>query len=214
MVKDKLPEIWRKNFLNFIRYRHLSRALTTIGINKGDLNEWAKIMTEIAIATCKSLSWSIAAEGHVCDILPISSHKYLDLDIMAFDHTSRSDWKYPIAIIELESSQRDYDVAYSFWKLMSVRSYFRVLYCYRPRKSKGVELIHELEQEVWRALDLEDRLITKGIILVVVGGYERIATIPHTFFQWWVLNKDTGWFEPMPEEDVNLLGMKYLHRKT
>ena len=162
----------------------------------GQLGTWTKLMTDLVVATCGQMGWAAAAKDHPSEKHPVSRHEYLALDVMAFRNAGRP-WEFPVAIMELENSQRDEYIAYSLWKVLCVRAGLRAVYCYRRDAASGAPLIQYLEREVVRAMDVDSRGSLSGDTLVVIGNRGESETFPDGFFRWWQLDRDTGHFRRM-----------------
>ncbi|MBN1921822.1 MAG: hypothetical protein JW892_11290 [Anaerolineae bacterium] len=162
----------------------------------GRLGAWTAALTDVVVETCATVGWQAAAKGHPLDLLPEVRHEYLSLDVMAFPATG-GDWRFPIAVMELENSRDDTRIAYSLWKVLCVRAALRVVFCYRPRAEQGAALVHYLGTEVVGALPIPERMALCGGTLVVVGSRGDVATFPYGFFKWWVLDKNVGAFAPL-----------------
>lgn len=97
--------------------------------------------------------------------------------------------------MELENQSREDVIAYSLWKLLSVRATLRVLFCYRKEASLAGSLKTHLQDEVVGAMDLGTRAALEGNTLLVIGRRAEAETFPHGFFAWWQLDVNTGRFE-------------------
>lgn len=160
------------------------------------LADWTDLLTQTVVQTCSRLSWRANAKGHENLHLPVRRKEYLSLDVMAFaGEVAREQWAYPVAVFELENSQRDELVAYAFWKMLMVRTRLRVLFCYRPEADALPALIRHLRASVVEAMDLTDRLSLTGEILIAAGSRAEAETFPYGFFRWWRLNSSTGMVE-------------------
>ncbi|MBE7497141.1 MAG: hypothetical protein HS117_19540 [Verrucomicrobiaceae bacterium] len=163
---------------------------------EGKLGPWTKHLTASCVQACEELSLRASAKGHKLDLLPVARSEYLSLDVVAFPETGRK-WRFPSLIAELENRQ-DFDfIAYSLWKILSVRAGLRVLFCYRNEEGKAGELVRKLKTEVIDALGTQSRLEMDGETLVVVGTRTESGTFPYGFFSWWRLNAGTGIFNPL-----------------
>jgi len=97
--------------------------------------------------------------------------------------------------MELENQTREDAIAYSLWKVLSVRATLRVLFCYRKEASQAAPLKAHLQNEVVEAMDLGTRATLDGHTLLVIGRRAEAETFPHGFFAWWQLDANTGRFE-------------------
>src|SRR5881392_1495330 len=86
-----------------------------------NLGAWTKALTGAAVATCEAVGWKASAKGHKTELLPIHRSEYLGLDVMAFPKGERR-WRFPVAVMELENSSREDQIAYSLWKVLSANA--------------------------------------------------------------------------------------------
>jgi len=163
---------------------------------KGMLRQWTRLMTSAVVETCESLGWSASARDHKLELLPVAQSEYLALDVMAFGDGEKR-WRFPKAVIELENSLKDDRIAYSLWKVMSVRADLRVVICYRRTGNEASALVHFLGQEVVQAMGLAGRASLEGETMIVVGSRDEAQQFPYGFFKWWQLNTNTSRFHPM-----------------
>jgi len=77
-----------------------------------NLGAWTRALTEAAIRTCSGLGLMASAKGHKLELLPIHRSEYLALDVMAFAEGEKR-WRFPVAVMELENSAREDQIAYS-----------------------------------------------------------------------------------------------------
>jgi hypothetical protein len=158
------------------------------------LMPWTKALTSAAVDACTRLGWNASAKGHESELLPVSRGEYLGLDVIAFARGERR-WRFPLAVMELENQAREDAIAYSLWKLLSVRAALRVLFCYRKEASQAGPLKTHLQDEVIGSMDLGTRAVLEGHTLLVIGRRAEAETFPHGFFAWWQLDANTGRFE-------------------
>ena len=135
-----------------------------------------------------------SAKGHKLELLPIQRSEYLALDVMAFAEGEKR-WRFPVAVMELENSTREDQIAYSLWKVLSVRSELRIVFCYRRNGEEIPALIRHLREEVVEAMGLAGRVKLEGATLLVVGSRSESGTFPFGYFGWWSLDTNTGRFE-------------------
>jgi hypothetical protein len=162
----------------------------------GRLGDWTAALTAVVVETCEAAGWQVAAKGHPLALLPESRHEYLSLDVMAFP-AEGGDWRFPIAVMELENSRDDARIAYSLWKVLCVRAALRIVFCYRPQAEQGAALVHRIGAQVVGALSIPERMTLQGETLVVIGSRGDAATFPYGFFKWWLLDKNAGAFAPL-----------------
>ena len=191
-MEQNLDEQWRVAFLQTVQQHERARPLRDAAL-EGRLGAWTKELTAVVVSTCRALGWQASAKGHRLELLPVSGSEYLSLDVMAFPE-GKTRWRFPIAVFELENSQKDDRVAYSLWKLLTVRTDLRIVFCYRRSAAKGSALIRSLQEEVIEAMGLAGRMKLEGQTLVVVGSYDSSETFPYSFFKWWRFENNTGTF--------------------
>lgn len=85
-------------------------------------------MTDAAVRTCSALGLMASAKGHKLELLPIRRSEYLVLDVMAFAEGPNR-WRFPTVVMELENNAREDQIAYSLWKVLSVRAELRIVFC-------------------------------------------------------------------------------------
>jgi hypothetical protein len=140
------------------------------------------------------MGWRASAKGHLLKLLPIARCEYLGLDIVAFAENDTR-WLFPTAVVELENSSRQDQVAYSLWKVLCVRAALRLVFCYRRQPEDAPKLVRHLRQEVIGAMGLDGRVSLDGQTVVVVGTRDDAGTFPYGFFTWWALDPNTGAFD-------------------
>ncbi len=195
MNSINLPMEWRASFFSILESDPRANLLKEASLN-ADLDTWTKLLTGIVADSCNALGWTIAAKGHRCKSLPISRSEYLSLDIMAFSD-EMVEWKFPIALFELENSRDPDYVSYALWKLLCVRAPLRVLFCYRPTPKQGSDLVSLLNREVIQPMPIEERVKVDGSLILCVGNRHHAGTFPYDFFRWWNFDKNTGNFTRM-----------------
>ncbi len=161
----------------------------------GDLSTWTRVLTEAVVGSLTDLGYACAAKGHRCGVLPVARQEYLGQDVMAFD-AGEVGWRTPAATIELENARRASRIAYSLWKVLSVRAPLRAVFCYRPDLRAGAELVAELARSVIGPLPIAERMALGGETLVVVGTRGDAASFPYSFFRAWMLDPNTAEFRP------------------
>ncbi len=160
----------------------------------GRLTPWTTALTAASVEACQRLGWRASAKGHHAKLLPVSRGEYLNLDVMAFG-SGESRWRFPLAVMELENQTREDFIAYSLWKLLSVRAELRVLFCYRKEAAEAAPLRKHLQEQVVEALGIGGRVALEGRTLLVIGRRAEVETFPNGFFSWWELETNTGRFE-------------------
>ena len=188
-----LPNRFRAALLGTLREETYAESLRAAAL-AGRAAGWTKALTSASVQTCQNLGWRASAKGHHADLLPVSRGEYLALDVMAFG-PGENRWRFPMAIMELENQTREDFIAYSLWKLLSVRAELRVLFCYRKEAAEAGPLRKHLQDEVVAALGIGNRVALEGSTLLVIGRRGEAETFPHGFFAWWQLDANTGRFE-------------------
>ncbi len=191
-MKD-LYEKWQSAFLENVQRHRNAGQLREAAIN-GQLGKWTKALTSVVVTTCGTMGWTASAKGHQADFMPVSRGEYLGLDVLAFDG-STNQWKFPVAVMELENSRSNDHICYSLWKVLCIHTELRIVFCYRQDSYQGPELVRFLRDQVLQALSIEERMALKGATIVVVGSRNESATFPYGFFKWWRFDKNTGTFE-------------------
>lgn len=166
---DDLPTRFRAALMEIFRDDIHAGPLRDAAL-VGRMMTWTKALTSASVNACVRLGWSASAKGHSSELLPVNRGEYLGLDVIAFAPGERR-WRFPLAVMELENQAREDVIAYSLWKLLSIRATLRVLFCYRQEASQAGSLKKHLQDEV------------------------VAETFPHGFFAWWQLDANTGRFE-------------------
>jgi hypothetical protein len=186
---------WREALLHAVQQHGYAGALKDASLS-GTLGQWTKLLTAAVVETCESMGWQASAIGHKLELLPVAMSEYLALDVTAFGDGIKL-WRFPKAVVELENSLKDDRIAYSLWKVLSVRADLRVVICYRKTSDEASALVHHLGQEVVQAMGLVGRASLHGETLVVVGSRNEADVFPYGFFKWWRLDTNTGRFHLM-----------------
>jgi len=192
-MEDGIASRWYAEFMQTVGLHENSIALRDAAL-KAQLAEWTRALTKIVITTCERLQWRGAAKGHTSKILPVPRQEYLGLDVVAFEPSGDRRWRFPVAVFELENSVTDDRVAYSLWKVLCLRAQLRVVFCYRKDPPQGSRLIRHLSAEVAQAMDVAERSLLSGEVLVVVGSRSDAKTFPYGFFKDWVFDPNVGRF--------------------
>lgn len=190
---DGLVARFRETFFAVVQADELAGELKQAA-SAANLGAWTWALTEAAIRTCAGLGLMASAKGHKLELLPIHRSEYLALDVMAFAEGEKR-WRFPVAVMELENSAREDQIAYSLWKVLSVRAELRIVFCYRKNGDEIPALIRHLRDEVVEAMGLAGRVKLEGATLLVVGSRSESGTFPFGYFGWWSLDTNTGRFE-------------------
>lgn len=190
---DALVTRFRESFFAVVQGDDLAAELKQAAA-KANLGAWTRALTEAAVRTCRAIGLIASAKGHKLELLPIPRSEYLGLDVMAFAADEKR-WRFPVAVMELENSPREDQIAYSLWKVLSVRADLRIVFCYRKNGDRIPALLRHLREEVVAAMGLAGRVQLEGATLVVVGSLSESGTFPYGYFGWWSLDTNTGKFE-------------------
>lgn len=190
---DGLVARFRETFFAVVQADELAGDLKQAA-SAANLGAWTRAHTEAAIRTCAGLLAS--AKGHKLELLPIHRSEYLALDVMAFAEGEKR-WRFPAAVMELENSARENQIAYSLWKVLSVRAELRIVFCYRRNGEQIPALLRHLREDVVEAMGLAGRVKLEGATLLVVGSRSESGTFPFGYFGWWLLDTNTGRFEQL-----------------
>lgn len=193
VTQDDIKECFREAFLKALLIDEHANLLKQAAQTQR-LGAWTRELTAVTVLTCRRLDWKASAKGHRLELLPLSMCEYLGIDVVAFPEGQKR-WRFPAAVIELENSQHEDRVAYSLWKVLSVRANLRVVFCYRPTHDLAPSLTKHLREEVVEAMGLDGRTNLEGQTVVVIGCRNESETFPYGYFTWWDLNTNTGRFE-------------------
>ena len=194
-MPDSLADRFRAAFFLAVQAEGLASELKQAAA-AANLGTWTRALTDAVVATCEALGLAASAIGHKLELLPIHRSEYLALDVMAF-RAGEKRWRFPVAVMELENSAREDQIAYSLWKVLSVQAELRVVFCYRRNAEEIPALIRHLREEVIEAMGLAGRVKLDGTTLLVVGSRSESETFPFGYFGWWKLDTNTGRFERM-----------------
>jgi len=200
-------EIWVPAFFDEVRAPDSADALKVASAN-AQLAQWTRLLTSVVVRACAKAGWVAAAKGHTLQRLPQVGQEYLGIDVMAFAalledaHLPVDEilgrrptrWPFPVAVFELENSRDDDRVAYSLWKVLSVRAPLRVVFAYRADWESGRALVHGLGAAVVESMPISDRANLGGETLVLLGSRGEGETFPHGFFKVWRLDAGAGAF--------------------
>lgn len=186
---------FRKAFFLVVQADELATALKQSAL-AANLRSWTQALTDATVRTCHAVGLKASAKGHTLELLPIHRNEYLALDVMAFPEGEKR-WRFPLAVMELENSSQEDQIAYSLWKVLSVRADLRIVFCYRRNEEEIPSLLRHLKEEVIDAMGLTGRVKLEGATLLVVGSRNESGTFPYGYFGWWELDINTGKFERM-----------------
>lgn len=184
---------FRDQFFSVVQREEFAGPLKQAS-QKANLGAWTEALTGAVVMTCEAVGWKASAKGHKADLLPIRRSEYLALDVMAFPKGERR-WRFPVAVMELENSRREDQIAYSLWKVLSANAEWRAVFCYRERSEQIPALVRHLREEVVEAMALPGRVGLGGQTTLIVGTRSESETFPYGYFGWWNLDTNTGKFD-------------------
>jgi hypothetical protein len=188
----ELSQRWRDGIFRLLRDSERSAVLREAAIG-GQLRTWTAALTDVVVEAFIAEGLQAAAKGHRLTVLPVSRNEYLSMDVMAFPN-GEIDWQFPLAVVELENSGDDDQVAYSLWKVLCIRANLRAVFCYRKTEDAAAALVRRLRDDVIGSMKIDFRLALEGETFVVVGTRGEAGTFPYGFFKWWRLDRNTGTF--------------------
>jgi len=192
-VEQSLADRFRSAFFGAVQTDELAPQFKKASAT-ANLAAWTRALTDAVVSACDQVGLSATAKWHKLELLPIHRSEYLALDVVAFAEGERR-WRFPSAIMELENSAREDQIAYSLWKVISVRADLRIVFCYRMNRDEIPDLIRHLREEVVEAMGLAGRIKLDGKTLLVIGTRSESETFPYGYFGWWELDTNTGRFE-------------------
>lgn len=140
------------------------------------LRPWTELLTAAVARACGSLGWQVAAKGVGRSPLPFPRLECLGLDLTAFE--PGAGWRPAVAAFELENAHSFEKVAYSLWKVASVRADLAGLFCFRREPGEIGHFVARLAEEVMRPLS-----DPTGELLVVAGTRAAAETFPDGYFR-------------------------------
>ena len=188
---------WRGSFLRHLQDAAAAEPLRDAAVAER-LAEWTSLLTAVVVRSCDELGWPVAAKGHPLALLPQHGQEYLGIDVMAFGGAadtcgSSPRWPAPLAVFELENSPRDDRVAYSLWKVLSVRAKLRVVMAYRSTWEHANALPNRLAADVLPGLRLTNETIPDDVV-IVMGSRSDGESFPWGYFKFWRLDHGVGRF--------------------
>jgi hypothetical protein len=183
---------WKEAVEKAIKHRDTADRLKEAATH-GQLRLWTQLLTTAVVESYKTLGWQASAKNNRLDLLPVSRSEYLSLDVIAFDK-GRRQWRFPVAVAELENSRDDDKISYSLWKVLCIRTSLRAVFCYRAQDAEGPLLVRYLCDQVVHTMELEERTSMTGDTLLVLGNKGSADTFPYGYFKWWILDKNTSKF--------------------
>ena len=188
----ELHERWKSTLFRLLQRHEQATLLREAALNER-LREWTAALTDVVVEAFAAEGLQAAAKGHRLTVLPVGRNEYLSMDVMAFP-LGEAAWQFPLAVVELENSGDDDQVAYSLWKVLCVRANLRAVFCYRKTEDAASALVRRLRDDVIRSMKIDLRLGLEGETLIIVGTRGEAGTFPYGFFKWWRLDRNTGTF--------------------
>lgn len=197
---DELAQRWRTAFLRTIEPAEVASPLRENAV-PGKLANWTSHLTGAVVASCEALGLRSAAKGHPLDLLAESRQEYMGLDVTAFlpNAAKMDSWSYPLAAFELENSPSDDRVAYSIWKVASVRSVLGVVFAYRNTWDEAAALVRTLAKAVPIGFAPGQHWAhrSESEIILVMGSRSDNEAFPWGYFKFWSFNRNTRLFEKL-----------------
>ena len=188
---------WRESFLG-----HLDDAGVAAPLREAAMAErlaaWTSLLTTTVVRACAECGWPVAAKGHPLALLPQRGQEYLGIDVMAFAEVedtgcSAPRWPAPLAVFELENSPRVDRVAYSLWKVLSVRARLQVVMAYRRTWEQATALPNRVAADVLPGLRKGGEA-SLDEVLFVMGSRSDGESFPWGYFKFWRLDHGVGRF--------------------
>lgn len=189
---------WRDALLPTIEHSEYADPLRAAAI-AGRLKEWTRHLTRAVVASCETLGLQAAAKGHSLSLLPKEGQEYLGLDVTAFlpRVAGAAAWPFPLAAFELENSRSDDRIAYSLWKVASVRAPLGVVFAYRPTWAAAIGLVGTLAKAVPEGYGPGWGVAADGELVLVMGSRSRDEGFPWGYFKFWSFNRNVRAFEKL-----------------
>lgn len=188
---------WREAFQEHLEDGAVSEPLRDAAMAER-LSDWTSLLTTVVVRSCDDIGWSVAAKGHPLMLLPQRGQEYLGIDVMAFGDVedangTRLKWPAPLAVFELENSPRDDRVAYSLWKVLSVRAKLHVVMAYRRTWEQATTLPNRVAADVLPGLR-ENVEASLDEVVFVMGSRSDGESFPWGYFKFWRLDHGVGRF--------------------
>lgn len=103
-------------------------------------------------------------------------------------------WRFPVAVFELENDRTDDRVAYSLWKVLSVRAPLRVVFAFRRDWEAGRRSVGAICEDVIGSMPVGDRSALTGEVVLAIGNRGDGETFPWGYFKFWKLDLNIGRF--------------------
>ena len=200
LPEDGLVLRWRSSFLRIIEDAAVADPLRENAV-PGKLTTWTAHLTSAVVASCDLLGLQAAAKGHGLDLLPQAGQEYLGLDVTAFlpAATEMPSWPYPLMAFELENSRSDCRIAYSLWKVASVRTALGVVFAYRKNWEEALALVDRLASAVPDAYapGLGWTVQSDSQIILAMGSRSDNEAFPWGYFKFWSFDRNVRRFKKL-----------------
>lgn len=188
---------WRDAFLRHLENGEVAEPLREAAMEER-LADWTTLLTTVVVRSCDELGWPVAAKRHPLTLLPQPGQEYLGMDVMAFSDVADAGgtslrWPAPFAVFELENSPRDDRVAYSLWKVLSVRARLHVVMAYRRTWEQATALPNLIAADVLPGLRQTSGSRLDEVVFVM-GSRADGGSFPWGYFKFWRLDHGVGRF--------------------
>lgn len=198
MPEEGLGLRWRSAFFRVVEAAEVADPLRETGV-PGKLKEWTSHLTSAVVLSCQSLGLAAAGKGHGLDLLAESRQEYMGLDVTAYLPSSADmpSWPYPLIAFELENSTKDDRIAYSIWKVASVRAKLGVVFAYRKTWDEANALVGTLAKAVPEGYGPNWSQESDSEIILAVGSRSDNEAFPWGYFKFWAFNRNIRQFEKL-----------------
>ena len=163
------------------------------------LADWTSLLTTVVVRSCGDFGWPVAAKGHPLALLPQRGQEYLGIDVMAFRDSSgdaatpRRDGRRRWRSSSLRTARRDDRVAYSLWKVLSVRATLARRHGLSPYVGAGDALPNRVALDVLPGLRQTGEASLDEVVFVM-GSRSDGESFPWGYFKFWRLDHGVGRF--------------------
>lgn len=177
---DRELEALAPPFLNAFRTLLLSDRQLAANLREAAqgqiLRPWTELLTAVVARACQNLGWDVAAKNVGRPELPYPRFEYLGIDVTAF--VPGNEWRPSVAAFELENAHAFDKVAYSLWKVASVKTRLAGLFCFRRSPDEIPVFVSQLGSDVVHRLpDLTNELV------LIAGTRSSADTFPDGYFR-------------------------------
>ncbi|MCS7007833.1 MAG: hypothetical protein NZL88_09795 [Gaiellaceae bacterium] len=140
------------------------------------LRPWTELLTTAVARACQRQGWEVAAKNVGRPTLPYPRFEYLGIDVTAF--SPGTGWRPSLAAFELENANAFAKVAYSLWKVATVKTQLAGLFCFRRSPDEVPTFVARLARDVLLHLPP-----LTGELVLVVGTRSSADTFPDGYFR-------------------------------